>query len=75
MYVPTKDNAWKLYHHLQKESANKDFVGMYHANLTSNTKLAVYSDFRRIDSSLRCLVATVAFGMVCDYTYIVIIIQ
>lgn len=65
VYVQTKNAAWRVYSCLQKESAKRSYVAVYHASLTQTTKLAVYEDFRSSGSSLRCLVATVAFGMVC----------
>ena len=39
---------------------------MYHASLTEETRKQVYVDFSRPDSKIRVLVATVAFGMVCQ---------
>ena len=64
VYVHTKDVAWKVYHFLQGASATQCYVGMYHASLTQHTKSSIYCEFRSTTSSLRCLVATVAFGMV-----------
>lgn len=64
VYVQTKDMVWKVYHFLQQAALKRCYVGMYHANLTSHTKSVVHQDFRGPSSSLRCLVATVAFGMV-----------
>lgn len=66
VYVQTKDMAWRLYSHMQREAAKRCYVGVYHANLTQTTKSIVYQDFRSSGSSMRCLIATVAFGMVCD---------
>lgn len=56
--------AWKVYHFLQEAALKQCYLGMYHANLTSNTKSIVYQSFR---GTLRCLVVTVAFGMVGAY--------
>ena len=64
VYVQTKDMACKVYHFLQQAALKRGYVGMYHANLTSHTKSVVHRDFGGPSSSLRCLVATVAFGMV-----------
>ena len=63
VYVQTKDMAWKVYHYLQQAPLKRCYVGMYHANLTSHTK-SVVQDFGGASSSLRCLVVTMAFGMV-----------
>ena len=43
---------------------NKQHVAMFHASLTEETKAAIYSECSRSTSSIQCLVATVAFGMV-----------
>ena len=51
-----------MYKFLSK-SANKGIVTMYHSSLTQVTKTAVQNDFKA-GTSLRCLSATVAFGMV-----------
>ena len=61
IYVQTKDMAWKVYIHLQRQCV----TGIYHANITQTTKAAVYREFRSSGSPLKCLIATVAFGMVC----------
>ena len=37
---------------------------MYHASLSDETKKHVFSMFASSRSSLRCLVSTIAFGMV-----------
>ena len=67
VYVQTKDMAWKVYHFLQEAALKRCYLGMYHANLTSSTKSSVYQSFKGGSSTLRCLVATVAFGMVGIY--------
>ena len=64
MYVPTKNTACKVYHFLRAASTNKQSVGMYHADLTQATKSSVYEEFTQ-SSVVRCLVATIAFGLVC----------
>ena len=58
--------TWKVHSLLQREAAKQCYVGVYHADLTPHTKSAVYSQFKSAGSSLRCLIATVAFGMVCE---------
>ena len=64
LFTQTKDVACKIAHTLQL-SAAKNYVGVYHASLTQHTKRAIQDAFSSAGSSLRCLVATVAFGMVC----------
>ena len=65
VFTQTKDQAWKIFHMLQGASTKKEYVGMYHASISQNTKTALQHLFKSDDSTLRCLVATVAFGMVC----------
>jgi hypothetical protein len=57
--------ACKVYHFLKAASTNKQCVGVYHADLTSSTKHSTYLEFSSSTSDLGCLVAAVAFGMVC----------
>ena len=65
VYVLTKNMACKLYHFFKSSSSNKQSVGIYHASLTQAFKSSIYQEFSSSTSSIRCLVATVAFGMVC----------
>lgn len=64
VYVHTKDAAWKLYHVLQKSVLRKSCVAFYHADLTQETKSYTYQNFLSASSTIKCLVATNAFGMV-----------
>ena len=43
---------------------------MYHASLTERSKREIYIRFSSRSSQLRCLVATIAFGMVWTCTKI-----
>ena len=45
---------------------------MYHASLTEHSKREIYIHFSSRFSRLRCLVATIAFGMVWTCTKIVL---
>ena len=63
IFTQTKKSACKLFCLLTNSSSKRGAVGMYHASLTSETKLYCQRDFAK-DGSIRCLVATVAFGMV-----------
>ena len=65
VFAQTKDQAWKIFHMLRGASTKKEYVGMYHASISQNTKTALQYLFKNDHSTLRCLVATVAFGMVC----------
>ena len=42
----------------------KDGIGMYHASLTKETRQHTYRLYRDPGSQLRCIIATIAFGMV-----------
>lgn len=66
VYVQSKDIATKLYRHFLGESVSPLTVDVYHANLTPETKSRVYKEFKSNRSCIKCLVATVAFGMVCS---------
>ena len=57
--------AWKIYSHLLGEGVCRNNIEIYHASLTLQTKSRVYRAFRNSSSCIRCLIATVAFGMVC----------
>ena len=63
IFVRTKNDACKVYGVLNTAAYCSKYVGMYHASLTSQTKLIIRTDFQG-NTQLRCLVATVAFGMV-----------
>lgn len=63
IFVPTKNVGCKLYSWLSKCTTSKHSVYLYHASLTQTTKVHIQSMFRK-QCDLRCLVATVAFGMV-----------
>lgn len=65
IYCQTKDNACKVFSFLKKASKAKHAVGVYHASLSELHKTFVQTTFQSSTSELRCLVATVAFGMVC----------
>ena len=62
VFVRTKNDACKVYGMLNTAAYSDSYVGMYHASLTNQTKEKVRADFQGA-TKLRCLVATVAFGM------------
>ena len=63
LFVQTKNMACKVYGCLISAAFSNSYVGMYHASLTHFTKERIRADFQG-NTKLRCLVATVAFGMV-----------
>ena len=66
LYVQTKEMAWKLYSHFLGEGVSHRTLDVYHASLTTGTKSRVYREFKSGSSCMKCLIATVAFGMVCS---------
>lgn len=63
IFAQKKAVACKLFFFLSNSAAKREFVGMYHASLTHETKFHYQREFTK-QGSVRCLVATVAFGMV-----------
>ena len=64
LFVQTKTMACKVFSFLKSVSvSHPERVDMYHASLTETNKASVRSMFSG-RSSLRYLVATIAFGMV-----------
>ena len=62
IFCHTKEVTCKVYEFLMRASPKRDYVAMYHANLTQHTKKYVYDNFR--GGQIRCISATIAFGMV-----------
>lgn len=67
VFCTTKNYCSKVYYCLSKGACDKHAVSMYHASLTQDTKSKVHDNFK-CGAQLRCLSATVAFGMVNDFT-------
>ena len=64
IFTQTKNIACKIYAWLSEHAATKTRVSMYHASLTHSTKAQIQQHFSSSEGDLRCLVSTVAFGMV-----------
>ena len=62
IFCRTKNDCAKIYGFLCK-SGDKHAVSMYHSSLTQGTKTQIQENFKS-GGQLRCLSATVAFGMV-----------
>ena len=60
IFCQTKEAVVKVYRLLLHSAKSRESVSMFHASLTKTTK----QEFQSSSSALRCLVATVAFGMV-----------
>ena len=65
-----KETAANIYRFLSYSAASREHVTMYHASLTERSKREIYIRFSSRSSQLRCLVATIAFGMVWTCTKI-----
>ena len=48
----------------RKMASHKGLISMYHATLSDETKSFLYRHFTDRQSDLRCLVCTIAFGIV-----------
>lgn len=56
--------TFKIFSYLRQAAKKKQYVAMFHASLTDDTKTTIYTEFSQSTSQICCLVATVAFGMV-----------
>ena len=65
IFCQTKESAIKAYRLFLQYTPSKDTVSVFHASLTQSTKSIIVDNFQSCNSSLRILVATIAFGMVC----------
>ena len=62
VFASTKNSVCRVYRMLSGH-ASKKLVGMFHASMAASTKAVCVSGFR--SGRTRCLVSTIAFGMVC----------
>ena len=75
IFCKTKAQCVKIRNMLTKVTAHKGLTTMYHATLSDETKKFIYYNFITAGSDLRCIVCTIAFGMVrpkiqCSYIHI-----
>ena len=70
IFCRRKDMVAVLYKHLRSCSKIPDSVSMFHASLTDETKKSIYSTFTSSSSTLRCLISSIAFGMVSTVSII-----
>ena len=66
IFSQTKDDVYKVFSFLRASSLHKCTVSMYHASQSEETKAFIQSTFQSSMTELRCLSATIAFGMVCQ---------
>lgn len=64
IFCPQKRTVCDVYDHLKSAAKSASFINVYHASLSDETKEHVYHSFSCVGSQLRCLISTVAFGMV-----------
>ena len=60
---------YSVFTFLRDVSAHKNSVSMYHASQSNATKQFLQLSFRSSQTELRCICATVAFGMVGGLAY------
>ena len=65
VYAQTKNSACKIYRLLSSFAHSRKNVGLYHADISKSNKALTHHEFSRGGSELKCLVSTVAFGLVC----------
>ena len=68
VYTQTKDYACKVYGLLCASTHTRKGVGLYHAAMSKSNKLITHQQFSTSNSSIRCLVATIAYGLVYLYS-------
>ena len=64
VFSQTKDDVYTVFRFLHGASTHKSSVTMYHASQSQETKAFNQSNFRSSLTELRCISATIAFGMV-----------
>lgn len=63
IFCRTKAVAGSIYYFLRAR-VPRGMVSMFHAKLTTETKNSLFREYSSTTSRLRCLIATIAFGMV-----------
>ena len=63
IFCSKKETVSSVYHFLH--CSDRSSVTMYHTSLTEHPNKAVYNEFSKQTPHIRCLVSTLAFGMVC----------
>ena len=62
IFTKTKKDACRVYSKLTKQTRDKKYVSMFHASQAQSTKSFRINQLKC--GSLRCLICTIAFGMV-----------
>ena len=64
IFSQTKDAVYKIYNFLHTSAKYPKSVSMFHASQSDKTRAFVQSSFYSASSEIRCISATIAFGMV-----------
>ena len=67
LFAQTKNAACRIYQMLNQAAVKKDYVGMFHADLTKQTKVSMQQAFSGVQSDMRCLIATIAWYVLAIY--------
>ncbi len=73
IFCKQKKTVCDVYFHLRHMLKSASLLAVYHASLSAETKEHVSSLFSSTDSQLRCLVSTIAFGMVSIDTHTILV--
>lgn len=65
IFSQTKDDVYTIFSYLHSVAAYTKSVAMYHASQSQETKAYIQSSYGFTGTELRCISATIAFGMVC----------
>ena len=65
IFAGTKNKVCQVYSMLSKHAVNSKHVRMFHASMTPSTKKSCVIEFK--SGVTRCMVSTIAFGMVCYF--------
>ena len=72
IFSQTKEDVYKVYSFLRAYAKHPQSVSMFHASQSDKTRASVQSSLLSLSTELRCVSATIAFGMVRMYIYICI---
>ena len=69
VFCKMKMQCVKIYMMFRKMASHEGLISMYHATLSEETKSFLHHHFIDRQSDLRCLVCTIAFGMVISQKF------
>ena len=65
IFSQTKDDVYTIFSYLHSAATYTKSVAMYHASQSQETKSYTQSSYGSTRTELRCISATIAFGLVC----------